>query len=75
MIRRILDNVRRRNRLRMATIAMYNSGMCRHVYAQVWNKSQLAGDPILEIKYVHPCGDNCEWLKARRIVDEQIGAW
>ena len=75
MIRRILDGVRRRNRLRVATIALYNEGMCRHVHARVV-AATLGGDPAeIRVEYVHACGENCPWLAARRIVEEQIGAW
>ena len=66
MIRRIMDGVRRRNRLRVATIAMYNSGMCQHV-------------TVRDGQLVHRCAEDhpryCPWLEARRVVDEQIGAW
>ena len=78
MIRRILDGVRRRNRLRVATIALYNEGMCRHVHARVVAPDTydgLAEVARLRVEYVHACGENCAWLAARRIVDEQIGAW
>ena len=66
MIRRILDNVRRRNRLRNATIAMYNSGMCQYV-------------TVRNGELVHRCAEDhpgyCPWIDARRVVDEEIGAW
>ena len=66
MIRRLLDGVRRRNRLRVATIAMYNSGMCKYV-------------TVRDGQLVHRCAEDhpryCPWLEARRVVDEQIGAW
>ena len=66
MIRRILDGIRRRNRLRVATIAMYNSGMCQYV-------------TVRDGQLVHRCAEDhpryCPWLEARRVVDEQIGAW
>lgn len=77
MIRRILDGVRRRNRLRVATIAMYNEGMCRHVVPVIVTDGY---DPVTKDEHFHPelvhtCGKNCPWLEARRAVDEQIGAW
>ena len=79
MIRRILDGVRRRNRLRVATIALYNEGMCRHVHARIVTPTTFDGyyGDIRQarVEYVHACGENCPWLAARRIVDEQIGAW
>lgn len=80
MIRRILDGVRRRNRLRVATIAMYNSGICQYVTARIVMPDTFGGRlnvdmRELRIEYVHGCGDACPWLEARRIVDEQIGAW
>ena len=66
MIRRTLEALRRRNRLRMATIAMYNSGMCQYVAVE-------------DGRIVHRCikdhPEYCPWLYARRVVDEQIGAW
>ena len=78
MIRRIMDGVRRRNRLRVATIALYNEGMCRHVHARVvppFPVSDYADVRQWRVEYVHACGENCAWLAARRVVDEQIGAW
>jgi len=66
MIRRVYQAIRRRNRLRVATIAMYNSGMCQYVYAR-------------EGQLIHSCAEDhpryCPWMEARRVVDEEIGAW
>lgn len=75
MLARLLADIRRRNAVRRAVVALYDAGMCRHVHARLWQKSQLSGDPIHEIEYVHTCGENCEWLAARRIVEEHFGAW
>lgn len=74
MIRRLLDSARRRNRLYRGVIALYNEGMCRHVHARIV-ASSLEGETVHHVEYVHTCGDACPWLEARRIVDEQIGAW
>lgn len=66
VIARLLANIRRRNRLRTATIAMYNSGMCQYVTVR---------DGVL----VHRCAEDhpryCPWIEARRVIDEEIGAW
>ena len=74
MIRRIYQAIRRRNRLRVGLIGLYDEGMCRHVHARIV-ASSLEGDTVHHVEYVHTCGDNCLWLHARAIVSEQLGAW
>jgi hypothetical protein len=75
VIARLRNSIRRRNAIRRAIVDLYGEGMCRHVHAQVWQVSQLSGDPVHEIRYVHDCGDNCAWLRARRTAEEHLGAW
>ena len=76
---RLFGATRRRKLLRVATIALYNEGMCRHVHARIVVPDTFDGHygdvRQLRVKYVHACGEVCPWLEARRIVDEQIGAW
>lgn len=65
-LRYVFELIRRRNRLRAATIAMYNSGMCQYV-------------TVRDGELVHRCAEDhpryCPWIEARRVVDEEIGAW
>lgn len=45
---------------------MYNSGMCQYV-------------TVRDGELVHRCAEDhprfCPWLEARRVIDEEIGAW
>lgn len=66
MIARLLDNIRRRNRLRNATVALYNSGMCQYVTVR---------DGVLVHRCVQDRPRYCPWNEARRVIDEEIGAW
>lgn len=78
MIRRLLDNVRRRSAIRRAVTGLYDEGMCRHVHARIVVPDTYDGlvDPAqLRVEYVHACGESCAWLAARRIADEHFGAW
>ena len=66
---------RRRKRLRTAMRALSNEGMCRHVYARLVTPTTYGGRlnidiDKLRIEYAHPCGDDCAWLNARRVVME-----
>lgn len=64
----------RRKRLRTAMRTLSNEGMCRRSYARVVvPQTDRVGTLILwgsRIEYVHPCGDDCAWLGARRVVME-----
>ena len=64
----------RRKRLRTAMRALSNEGMCRRSYARVVvPQTDRVGTLIPQgsrIEYVHPCGDDCAWLDARRVVME-----
>lgn len=78
MIARLLENVRRRSAIRRAIVGLYDEGMCRHVHARVvppFPVSDYADVRKWRVEYVHPCGETCAWLAARRIADEHLGAW
>ena len=73
VIARLRNSIRRRNAIRRAIVDLYGEGMCRHVHAVVVKDE--SGDTVHHVQYVHKCGHDCAWLRARRTAEEHLGAW